>query len=164
MRNKARTLVKVGELKVGQIAAQFGVAGGFFELAVALGLVKLAIARLVSFWRAQQQQQRRTISLPLKSRARAIDSATRLIDTSSSSPTERMMGSISLYSRSVQINSLARSWEKMNWRSGRPEPQTAKSSPLTELRTGERGRHRKRGRDYGARLARYMRCIIPGMT
>ena len=56
---------------------------------------------------------------------------TSLIDTSSSSGTDRMMGSDESYSSRTLMNSLARSREKMNCRSGDPEPHTVRSSPFS---------------------------------
>ena len=67
---------------------------------------------------------------PLKSIARTIARATSAIDTSSSSSTERMTGSVSLYSRSVHSLSRARSLLNTNCRRGLPDPETTKGSPF----------------------------------
>ena len=56
-------------------------------------------------------------------------SAVSFIETSSSSPTDKMIGSDSLYSCSTQIISRARSREYINWRRGFPEPQTVSGLP-----------------------------------
>ena len=56
--------------------------------------------------------QKDTVNSPLKSIASTIISTASLIETSSSSPTDRMIGAVSLYSRKTQIMSLAKSWKK----------------------------------------------------
>ena len=65
-----------------------------------------------------------------KSMASTTASAAALIDTSSSSPAKRMMGSISLCSYRTRMKSRARSTEYMNCLRGFPVPHTVKAEPL----------------------------------
>ena len=53
--------------------------------------------------------------------------------TSSSSPTEKMIGSTSSYSRSCHMNIFARSFEYTNWRSGLPVPATTNGVPFSDF-------------------------------
>jgi hypothetical protein len=113
-------LVEGSELEVGEVLPELGVAGGLLVLSVGLGGVPLredgsgvsSVSLLSSMptstyfdWEARAGSRaedrgrwERTVTSPSKPTAFTIDSATCLIVISSSSPTERMMGSISVYS------------------------------------------------------------------
>lgn len=111
---EARTSLERGELEVREQLEQLGVRGRLLELPVSLGGVELSgwVSQCVGSWQqVKMARQGRTEYSPVKPTALTIASATCLIETSSFSPTERMIGSISLYSLSCQMNSLARSRE-----------------------------------------------------
>ena len=66
---------------------------------------------------------------PLNSNALAMESATSLMETSLSSPTERIIGDGSSYCLMTHIINAARSLEYMNCLFGFPDPETTNSVP-----------------------------------
>ena len=138
------TLLEWCKLEVRKVSSELGIARCLLELTIWFRRVVLIIDKLKvlskAFWVIEDNKWGACLTStgPLNSMASTTASAQSLMLISSSSSTERMMGSTSSYSLRTHKKSLAKSSEYMNCLNGFPEPQIVNLVLFSKRCTDER--------------------------